>query len=185
MYGSDIPLAVVGIVAKVNMVFMAIVIGIAQGAQPIFGFNYGAEQYQRVRTTYRYAGAAATAVAIVSFLGFQIFPRQITSLFGSGEELYYQFSIQYFRIFMFFTFLNGIQPLTANFFTSIGKSTRGILLSMTRQLIFLIPLVVIFPMFMGIDGVIYAGPAADAAAGILAIYMVRREFRQMPREAVQ
>lgn len=185
VYGSDIPLAVVGIVAKVNMVFMAIVIGIAQGAQPIFGFNYGAEQYQRVRTTYRYAGAAATAVAIVSFLGFQIFPRQITSLFGSGEELYYQFSIQYFRIFMFFTFLNGIQPLTANFFTSIGKSTRGILLSMTRQLIFLIPLVVIFPMFMGIDGVIYAGPAADAAAGILAIYMVRREFRQMPREAVQ
>lgn len=86
---------------------------------------------------------------------------------------------------MFFTFLNGIQPLTANFFTSIGKSTRGILLSMTRQLIFLIPLVVIFPMFMGIDGVIYAGPAADAAAGILAIYMVWREFRQMPRESAQ
>lgn len=185
VYGSDIPLAVVGIVAKVNMVFMAIVIGIAQGAQPVFGFNYGAEQYQRVRTTYRYAGAAATVVAIVSFLGFQIFPRQITSLFGSGEELYYQFSIQYFRVFMFFTFLNGIQPLTANFFTSIGKSTRGILLSMTRQLIFLIPLVVIFPMFMGIDGVIYAGPAADAAAGILAIYMVWREFRQMPRESAQ
>ena len=75
--------------------------------------------------------------------------------------------------------------MTANFFTSIGKSTRGILLSMTRQLIFLIPLVVIFPIFMGIDGVIYAGPVADAAAGILAVYMVRREFRQMPREAVQ
>lgn len=180
VYGSDIPLAVVGIVAKVNMVFMAVVIGISQGAQPIFGFNYGAEKYQRVRTTYRYAATAATIIAIAAFLGFQIFPRQITSLFGAGEELYYQFSVQYFRIFMFFTFLNGIQPLTANFFTSIGKSTRGILLSMTRQLIFLIPLVVIFSMIMGIDGVIYAGPVADAAAGILAIYMVRKEFRQMP-----
>lgn len=181
VYGSDIPLAVVGIVAKVNMVFMAIVIGISQGAQPIFGFNYGAEKYGRVRATYRCAGTAATAIAVIAFLGFQIFPRQITSMFGSGEELYYQFSIQYFRTFMFCTFINGLQPLTANFFTSIGKSTRGILLSMTRQLIFLVPLVVILPMLMGIDGVIYAGPVADGAAGILAIYMVWKEFRRMPR----
>lgn len=180
VYGSDIPLAVVGIVAKVNMVFMAIVIGISQGAQPIFGFNYGAERYKRVRATYRYAGVVATVIAVFAFLGFQIFPRQITSLFGSGEELYYQFSIQYFRIFMLCTFINGLQPLTANFFTSIGKSTRGILLSMTRQLIFLIPLVIIFPMFMGIDGVIYAGPVADGAAGILAVYMVWKEFKKMP-----
>ncbi len=184
VYGSDIPLAVVGIVAKVNMVFMAIVIGISQGAQPIFGFNYGAKKYDRVRATYRYAGTVATAIAILAFLGFQIFPRQITSMFGSGEKLYYQFAIQYFRIFMLFTFINGLQPLTANFFTSIGKSTRGILLSMTRQLIFLIPLVVIFPMILGIDGVIYAGPVADGAAGILAIYMVWREFKRMPREQV-
>lgn len=180
VYGSDIPLAVVGIVAKVNMVFMAIVIGISQGSQPIFGFNYGARKYDRVRVTYRYSGTIATAIAVLAFLGFQIFPRQITSLFGSGEELYYQFAVQYFRVFMFCTFINGLQPLTANFFTSIGKSTRGILLSMTRQLIFLIPLVVIFPMIMGIDGVIYAGPVADGAAGILAIYMVWREFKRMP-----
>ena len=163
------------------MVFMAIVIGLSQGAQPIFGFNYGAEKYGRVRATYRCAGTAATAIAVIAFLGFQIFPRQITSMFGSGEELYYQFSIQYFRTFMFCTFINGLQPLTANFFTSIGKSTRGILLSMTRQLIFLVPLVVFLPMFMGIDGVIYAGPVADGAAGILAIYMVWKEFRRMPR----
>lgn len=181
VYGSDIPLAVVGIVSKVNMVFIAIIIGISQGAQPIFGFNYGAKKYSRVRLAYRYAGTIATAIAIVAFLGFQIFPRQITSLFGAGNKLYYQFSIQYFRIFMFCTFLNGLQPLTANFFTSIGKSTRGILLSMTRQLIFLIPLLLLFPMLMGIDGVIYAGPAADGASGLLALYMVWKEFRRMPR----
>lgn len=181
-YGSDIPLAVVGIVTKVNMVFIAIVIGIAQGTQPIFGFNYGAKKYSRVRVAYRYAGTLATAIAVVAFLGFQIFPRQITSLFGAGDELYYQFSIQYFRIFMFCAFLNGLQPLTANFFTSIGKSTRGILLSMTRQLIFLIPLVILFPMLMGIDGVIYAGPVADGASGVLALYMVWKEFGRMPRE---
>lgn len=181
-YGSDIPLAVVGIVSKVNMVFMSIVIGISQGAQPIFGFNYGAEQYSRVRRTYRLAGTIASAIALTAFLGFQIFPRQIISIFGEGNAMYYQFAIEYFRIFMFCTFINGIQPLTANFFTSIGKATRGILLSMTRQLIFLIPLVLLLPRVMGIDGVMYAGPIADGAAGTLAIVLVYREFKRMPKD---
>ncbi len=180
VYGSDIPLAVVGIVAKVNMVFMSIVIGISQGSQPILGFNYGAKNYDRVRKTYRCAGTVATVIAVAAFLGFQIFPRQITSIFGSGEELYYQFAIEYFRIFMFCTFLNGLQPLTSNFFTSIGKAKKGMFVSMTRQLLFLLPLVVVLPMLLGIDGVMYAGPIADGAAGILAIVLVVREFRAMP-----
>lgn len=182
VYGSDIPLAVVGIVSKVNMIFMAIVIGISQGSQPLFGFNYGARNYTRVRKTYKLSGSIATGIAIIAFLAFQLFPRQITSIFGNGEEAYYQFAIRYFRIFMFFTFINGIQPLTSNFFTSIGKAKKGILLSMTRQIIFLIPLVIILPMIIGIDGVMFAGPIADGAAGALAITMVLREFKKMPRD---
>lgn len=83
---------------------------------------------------------------------------------------------------MFCTFLNGLQPVTANFFTSIGKATRGIVLSMTRQILFLIPMILIFPLFMGIDGVMYAGPIADAAAGILAVLLVRKEIRRMPAD---
>ena len=159
---------------------MSIVIGISQGSQPIFGFNYGAKQYDRVKKTYKLSASIATGIAVVAFLGFQIFPRQIISIFGNGDELYYQFAISFFRIFMFFTFVNGIQPLTANFFTSLGKARKGIFLSMTRQLIFLIPLVLILPAFMGIEGVMYAGPIADAVAGILAIVFVYREFRSMP-----
>lgn len=182
IYGSDIPLAVVGIVSKVNMIFMAIVIGISQGSQPLFGFNYGARNYTRVRKTYKLSGSIATGIAIIAFLAFQLFPRQITSIFGNGEEAYYQFAIRYFRIFMFFTFINGIQPLTSNFFTSIGKAKKGILLSMTRQIIFLIPLVIILPMIIGIDGVMFAGPIADGAAGALAIVMVLMEFKKMPRD---
>lgn len=185
IYGSDIPLAVVGIVSKVNMIFMSIVIGISQGSQPLFGFNYGARNYTRVRKTYKLSGSIATGIAIIAFLAFQLFPRQITSIFGNGEEVYYQFAIRYFRIFMFFTFINGIQPLTSNFFTSIGKAKKGILLSMTRQIIFLIPLVVILPMIMGIDGVMFAGPIADGAAGALAIMMVLMEFKKMPRDGEQ
>lgn len=185
VYGGEIPIAVVGIVAKVNILFMAVVIGISQGAQPLFGFNYGAAKYDRVRQTYKLSAIAATVVAVLAFLGFMIFPRQIIQLFGSGDELYYQFAVNYFRIFMFCTFLNGIQPLTSNFFASIGKAPRGILLSMTRQIIFLIPLVVVLPMMMGIDGVMYAGPVADGAAGILAIVLVYREFRRMPRNRTE
>ena len=119
---------------------------------------------------------------MTAFICFQIFPRQIVSLFGSGDKLYYQFAQKYFRIFMFCTFLNGLQPVTANFFTSIGKATRGIVLSMTRQILFLIPMILIFPLFMGIDGVMYAGPIADAAAGILAVLLVRKEIKRMPAD---
>ncbi len=178
-YGSDIPLAVVGIVMKVNMLFLSIVIGLSQGAQPIISFNYGAEKYSRVKEAYLKAAGAASVVAIAGVLCFQIFPRQIISLFGNGDQLYYQFAVKFFRIFLFCTFFNGLQPVTSNFFTSIGKASKGIFLSMTRQIIFLVPLVIIFPIFMGIDGVMYAGPIADAAAGILALLLVIREFKKI------
>ena len=96
-------------------------------------------------------------VGITFFLCFQIFPRQIVSIFGSGSEEYFHFAERYFNIFMFATFLNGIQPMSSGFFTSIGKAKLGIVVSLTRQIIFLLPLILIFPVFMGIDGVMYAG----------------------------
>lgn len=176
-YGADIPLACVGVISKVNMVFMSICIGISQGCQPIWGFNYGAKMYGRVRKTYRTAFSICMTLGIVCFLCFQIFPRQIVSVFGTGSEEYFQFAIQYFRIFMFCTFVNGIQPMSSGFFTSIGKATRGMIISLTRQVIFLIPLVLIFPIFLGIDGVMYAGPIADTAAAVVAITLAVRELR--------
>ena len=118
-----------------------------------------------------------TAVSVIAFLMFQCFPRQIVSIFGSGSEAYFHFAERYFRIFLFTTFLNGLQPLTANFFTSIGKAKMGIFMSMTRQIIFLLPLVVIFPAIWGIDGIMYAGPIADIVACLLAIFLVTREMR--------
>ena len=179
MYGSEIPLACVGVISKVNMVFMAIAIGISQGCQPIWGFNYGAHNYDRVREAYKKAFAICIVLGVVFFGCFQLFPRQIVSIFGSGSEAYFHFAERYFRIFMFVTFLNGIQPMSSGFFTSIGKAKLGIVMSLTRQVIFLLPLIVIFPLFMGIDGVMYAGPIADAAAFVLAIVFARRELAKM------
>ncbi len=179
MYGSEIPLACVGVISKVNMVFMAIAIGISQGCQPIWGFNYGAQNYDRVRETYKKAFAICIVLGVVFFGCFQLFPRQIVSIFGSGSEAYFHFAERYFRIFMFVTFLNGIQPMASGFFTSIGKSKLGIVVSLTRQIIFLLPLILIFPVFIGIDGVMYAGPIADGAAALVAILFARREMKAL------
>ena len=179
IYGSDIPIACVGVISKVNQVFMAICIGISQGCQPIWGFNYGAEKYSRVRQTYRYPVTACTVIATGFFLCFQLFPHQIVGLFGTGSDLYFQFAERYLKIYMFMTFANGIQPMSSGFFTSIGKAKLGVVMSLTRQVIFLLPLIVLFPLFMGIDGVMYAGPIADAAAFALAIIFARRELMKM------
>lgn len=178
-YGSEIPLACVGVISKVNMVFLSITIGLAQGCQPIWGFNYGAKSYKRVRDTYKYAFKIALAVGILFFLSFQIFPRQIISIFGSGTEEYYHFAERYFRIYMFMTFANGLHPVSANFFTSMGKAKLGAVVSLTRQVLFLIPLIIIFPYFMGIDGVMYAGPIADGMAIIISLGFAYREMKLM------
>lgn len=179
IYGTDIPLACVGVISKVNMVFMAICIGISQGCQPIWGFNYGAGRFSRVRKTFVMAFKISLLVGIVFFLCFQFFPRQLVSVFGTGSEEYFHFAERYFRIFMLMTFINGIQPMSSGFFTSIGEARLGIVVSLTRQVIFLLPLILIFPLFMGIDGVMYAGPIADGAAAFVAIGFALRELKRM------
>ena len=181
VYGSDIPIACVGVISKVNQVFMAICIGISQGCQPIWGFNYGAKKYDRVRLAYCYSVTACTVIATIFFLCFQLFPHQIVSIFGTGSDLYFQFAERYLKIFMFMTFANGIQPMSSGFFTSIGKAKLGIVMSLTRQVLFLLPLIIIFSLILGIDGVMYAGPIADAAAFVLAILFARRELVAMKK----
>lgn len=181
VYGTDIPLACVGVISKVNMVFMAICIGISQGCQPIWGFNYGAGRYGRVREAYLKALRISLVVGILFFCCFQLFPRQLVGIFGTGSEEYFRFAERYFRIFMMMTFINGIQPMSSGFFTSIGKAKLGIVVSLTRQVIFLLPLILIFPLFMGIDGVMYAGPIADGAAAMAAAVCAARELKKMSR----
>lgn len=177
-YGESIPIACAGIITKVNQVFMSFIIGLSQGLQPIVSFNYGARQYERVRKGYFQAIGVAFVMALAAFCMFQFLPRQIISIFGNGSEEYYRFAINYFRIFLFFTFANGIQPISSNFFTAIGKPKRGVFLSLTRQILFLLPLLLIFPLFMGINGIMYAGPVADFLAAVVTVVMISRELRR-------
>lgn len=187
VYGESIPLACSGIINKVNMIYFSIIIGTSQGLQPIVSFNYGAKQYSRVKEAYMLASKYGFIISSIAFVIFQIFPKQIISLFGSGSEMYYEFAASYFRIFLFFTFLNFIQPITSNFFTAIGKPMKGILLSLTRQIIFLLPLIIVFPLFIGIDGIMFAGPVADfmaGATGILLAYFELKKLNTVPENVI-
>jgi len=156
---------------------MSFVIGLSQGLQPIASFNYGAGKKGRVKEAYIKAVSIGAVLAVIAFFMFQFFPRQIISIFGDGSELYYQFAIRYFHVFLFFTFVNFMQPITSNFFTAIGKPKVGSFLALTRQILFLLPLILLFPLFLGIDGIMYAGPVADCLAAVVCFIMVYRELR--------
>lgn len=177
VYGEAIPIACVGIISKVGMVFFSFIIGISQGLQPIVSFNYGAKKYDRVKKGYFLACAIGLVLSSIAFLSFQLLPRQIIAMFGDGSPEYFEFAIKYFRVFMFFTIVNFAQPITSNFFTAIGKPIKGVFLSLTRQIIFLLPLILILPVFMGMDGIMYAGPIADFTAFVIAMIMVALELR--------
>lgn len=181
IYGGNIPLAVSGIIAKINMLIMTFIIGSGQGSQPIIGFNYGAKNYDRVIETYKLTVSITTIVALISFLIFQIFPRQVVSIFGDGSELYFQFAERYMRVYMALMIVNGIQPVSGTFFTSIGKAFKGAFIAMTRQLLFLLPLIIILPRVFGIDGIMYAGPIADGIALIVTIIFVSLEIKKIKK----
>ena len=153
VYGESNPIAVSGIVMKVNQITFSIVIGLGQGAQPV-----------------------------LAFVLFQLFPREIIAIFGKGADEYFEFGVKFFRIFLFFTWLNCLQPIASMFFTSIGKSFKGAFLSLTRQILFLLPPLIVLPLFWGIDGMLWAGPFADLLSAVAAIIMIIVELRIMKRE---
>ena len=182
-YGAEDPIAVAGIVMKVNMIVFSIVIGLAQGTQPIESFNYGAKKYSRVKEAFWMAVKAGAAISLIAFVMFQLFPKQILGFFANenASEGYYKFGAKFFRTFLFFTWLNCRQPITSTFFTSIGKSVKGVFLSLTRQFLFFMPMLILLPIIMGIEGITFAGPVADALSAVVAISMAVYEFRDMHR----
>lgn len=182
IYGSDIPIAVSGIVTKINIIFTSVIIGIVQGSQPIFGYNYGAKKFSRVRETARLLLKTASIISFISFCAFQIFPKQIIMIFGDGDELYFKFAIRFMRIFLFTVFLNGIQISISTFFPAIGKAKEGALLALSKQIFILLPLMLILPNFFGLDGVIFATPISDILTFILAVIFMTIEMKKMPHE---
>lgn len=117
-------------------------------------------------------------ISAIGFCLFEFIPDQIISIFGSGNELYMEFSVKFMRIFLFMVIVNGVQLLSSNFFTAIGKAPRGLLLALTRQVFFLIPLLLLLPIWLGIDGVMLAGPIADFIAFVVSVALVQKELQR-------
>ena len=177
-FGSEIPITVLGIVMKISQILNSIIIGIASGAQPIFGYNYGAQNYDRVRKTLKYVLGLSLIVSTIAFLLFQLIPDKLILIFGSGNELYIEFACYAFRTYLMLCICNGIQIPAGIFFQAIGKGVKSAIISLSRQIVFLIPAMVIFGATFGIHGILYAGPFADGLAfiiaGILLILQVRK-----------
>ena len=184
MYGSEITIAVAGIMQKINAIFVAVVIGVVQGSQPICSFNYGARKYTRVRETVRLLMISTTVLSAVVFLLIQCFPRQIMSLFGEGTEEYFEFAIRYARGFAAVMFLNGIQTSCTTFFPSIGKAWKGSVISLSKQLVLLVPLLILLTQWLGLNGVIIATSVSDALAFMIAASFLFVEMKHMPKEDI-
>lgn len=175
-YGTDIPLAVSGVSLKCMQIMMAFIIGLSQGLQPIASFNYGAQKYARVKQALFGALKAGAVISIIGFLIFQIFPYQVIEMFGKGSKEYFEFGVKYIRIYYLFLFTYFIQPIVSNFFSAIGKPVMGIFLSLTRQVIFFLPLLLILPLFFGINGILYAGAVTDFIASTVCTIIGLKEI---------
>ena len=180
-YGASETLAAAGVVTKVNFLFYSTIIGCGIGGQPILGFNYGAKKYRRVTDTYFVTLRYALIVGLIETVCFWLFPRQILHLFGNGAGGYEAFALRYMHVFMLLVILSGIPPISMHVMTSIGKGNRGVLISLAKQ-ITLIVLLLFLPVLFGIDGVLYAGPAADIIAATVSFLVLRPEFQRMWKE---
>ena len=182
-FGPNIPLTVLGIVMKISQILTSIIIGIAVGAQPVIGYNYGARKFDRVKTALKYVLGASTIVSIIAFILFQTIPDKLISLFGTGDELYTEFACMAFRIYLMLALLYGIEFPAGIFFQAIGKSTKSAIISLSRQLLFLVPAMIILGNVFGIDGLLFSGPVADSTGVIICIILLAFEVRKLSKKA--
>lgn len=185
-YGPDIPISVFSIQTKVYTIVYSIVTGIVLGGQPIFGYNYGAGKMDRVRKTYKIVLISTLIVGGVATLIFQLYPKAVIGIFGSGDALYQEFAVKTFRIYLSLVTITCLIKMTAVFFQSIGKSVHAVVASLIRDILCFTPMALILPMVLeaktpglGIDGILYAAPIADLVAVIIVVRLSLSFFRSL------
>lgn len=181
-FGSEIPITVLGIVMKISQILNSIIIGIAAGTQPIFGYNYGAKKFDRVKSALKIVLGLSVVISAFAFILFQTIPDKLISIFGNGDDNYMEFACLAFRTYLLLCICNGVQIPSGIFFQAIGKSVKSAILSLSRQILFLIPALVILGSMFGIMGVLSAGPVADGLAFIVATILLLTELRHLKQE---
>lgn len=183
-YGSDIPITVLGIVMKISQILNSIILGIAVGSQPIIGYNYGAGNFDRVKSTLKRVLVIGTIVSTIAFILFQTIPDKLIAIFGSGNTKYIEFACISFRTYLMFAILYGIQIPAGIFFQAIGKSIKSAILSLSRQIVILVPALIILGTLFGIRGVLFAGPVADGLSFIIAVTFIIFELKNLGKQHI-
>jgi len=183
-YGGDLGLSAVGILMSVITLSFMPIVGISQGAQPLIGFNYGARQFDRVKLTLKKAVIAASLVSTASFLFFQFFPYQIVGLFSKDNTALTELTAHAMVVYFSMVFIIGFQIICANYFQAVGKGAKATVLSLSRQVLLLIPLILILPRFWGIEGVWRTAPIADALASLITGLFIYYEMKYLPEPLV-
>lgn len=182
---GDVALSAMGIVMKIAMILASVCIGFGIGAQPILGFNLGAKKYARVRHTYLLAVSIATGSILIGWAVCQLAPHLVLSLFGKENQTFTDFAVRCLRIYLGGIFCAGFQIVSTNYFQATGQPLKASLLSMLRQLILLIPLLLILPLFFGLNGLLYAGPCADIGSAVIVALFILPEMRKLNRRIAE
>ncbi|HAN09152.1 MAG TPA: MATE family efflux transporter [Clostridiales bacterium] len=178
-YGGNIAITGMGIVTSLQFLMIMPIIGINQGSQPIIGFNYGAKKYDRVKETFKLAIFAATTLSVIGFILVEVFAVPLVQLFNRTDTELIDFTVYALRVFLIMLPIIGFQVVSANYFTAVGKPKQSAFLSLSRQLIFFIPAILILPLFFGIHGIIIAGPVADFLASIVTGIWIYKELKHL------
>lgn len=182
IYGGDMALSAVGIIWSIATLLFMPVLGVSQGAQPIIGFNYGARQYDRVQETWGKAVIAGTCIALVGYLMIHIWPTQLVGLFSDGETELTEMTAHAMLTFLALLPVIGFQIISSNYFQAVGKAAQAIILSLSRQFLLFIPLLLILPRFWGLEGVWRTAPLADGLSVILTAAFICFEMKKLNRD---
>ena len=182
-YDGDLAIGAYGIVNRLAFICVMIVMGITQGMQPIAGYNYGAQQYQRVTKVLKLSIWGATAITTLTFLVGELMPELAASIFTTDQGLISR-AAEGFRIVVLVFPIVGFQMVTSNFFESIGMANKAIFLSLTRQLLFLLPCLIILPRFMGAAGIWWSMPISDLIASIVAGVLLYKQFQLFKKSEI-
>ncbi|ADY56303.1 MATE efflux family protein [Syntrophobotulus glycolicus DSM 8271] len=180
IYGGDKALSAVGIIMSIATLLFMPVIGVSQGAQPLIGYNYGAGQYERVKETLKKAVISGTYIVLAGFLLIHIWPEEIVGLFSKGDVELTQITTHGLLIFLVMLPVIAFQILCSNYFQAVGKPVQSTILSLSRQVLLFIPLLLILPRFWGMNGVWLTAPISDGIAVLLTAALIFAEMRGLP-----